>query len=465
MKQVVLLVALGATAHAQPAPVIAGTTTSTPDPSAESAPLTVSGPAAVPTPAAVTAPALVTPVLDAAEVNALIDARLAARKDTAGWKDGFFIQTPDAKSKLKIGGFTQFDGRFFVADSKDPHTDTFGFRSIRPDLQGTLFEHFDFRLLPDFAGARVVLQDVYADVHYGDAVKVRFGKFKVPFGLERLQGETQTLFVERGLPTQLAPNRDLGVQVFGELANGRVAYQVGVFNGVADGQSGDADVSDDKEAAARVFVKVGAGLGVGVAGTYGDKSGTVATPDVPTFKTQGQTTFFACKTGTTLMDTVVADGRHWRATGQASYYAGPVGVLGEFVRSVQHVGLDGTNVRVVIDAWQLAAQYVLTSDAATYKSVTPVHPLDPSKGYWGAFDVGARLGELRLRDSEVFAEGLADQARSARRAWSAGGGVNWYPNRNFRFVLDYERTWYVLGGKDGDKPSENSLVGRVQTVF
>jgi phosphate-selective porin OprO/OprP len=463
---------LAGTAAAQPTPLVAGTTTEPPaeQPTEATATTTATEPVVVPTsPTTVVA----SPGLDAAQVNALIDDRLAARKDTAGFKDGFFVQTSDAKTKLKIGGFTQFDGRFFVAEGDDPHTDTFGFRSIRPDLQGTLFEHFDFRLLPDFAGAKIVLQDVYADIHYTDVVKVRFGKFKVPFGLERLQGETNTLFVERGLPTQLAPNRDLGVQVFGEVGKGTLAYQIGVFNGVADGQSGDGDVSDDKEAAARVFVKPFAQsgdariaeLGFGAAVTYGDKVGTLASTDVASFKTQGQTTFFAYKAGTTLMDTVVADGKHWRATGQASYYTGPIGLLAEYVRSAQHVVLDGTHQRAVFDAWQAAAQWVITGDKASYKSVTPDKPLDPAKGQWGAFDVGARIGELRAVDGDVFDKGYADATKSARRAWSAGGGVNWYPNRNFRFVVDYERTWYTLGGKTGDRATENSIVGRVQTVF
>jgi phosphate-selective porin OprO/OprP len=414
---------------------------------------------------------------DDAALAALIDervtARLAERKDTAGWKDGFFVQTSDGANKLKLGGFTQFDGRFFIADTKDPHTDQFGFRSIRPDLQGTLFEHYDFRLLPDFAGGRMVVQDAYVDIHYGDAIKFKFGKFKVPFGLERLQGETQTLFAERGLPTLLAPNRDLGVQVHGDVAKGTFAYQVGVFNGVADGQSGDGDVSDDKEAAARVFVKPFARgknpaiqeLGIGAAVTYGDKLGTVAAPDVAALRTQGQTTFFAYKTGMTLMDTVVADGRHWRATGQASYYAGPVGLLGEYIRSVQKVVLDGSHKRVVTDAWQATAQYVITGDTASFKSVTPKKPFDPSKHQWGAFDVAARIGELRLVDASLLDQGFADPTRSSRRTWSAGGGVDWYPNRSFRFVVDFERTWFRLGAKDGDRAAESSIVGRVQTVF
>jgi len=477
---------LAAPAHAQPAaPVapVAGATPATPGAPAAAAEIpagaaTPVDPATAADPAterpSATPPA--TPPLDAAAIEKLVDARvedrLARQPKTAGWKDGFFVQTPDGGTRLKIGGFTQFDGRFFVNDDTDPHVDQFGFRSIRPDLQGTLFEHYDFRLLPDFAGGKIVLQDAYADVHYGDAVKFRFGKFKVPFGLERLQAEVNTTFVERGLTSQIAPNRDLGVQVFGELAHGALAYQLGVFNGVADGQSGDGDVSDDKEVAARVFVKPFATggpllkeLGIGVAATYGDKTGTLASPDVAAFKTQGQTTFFAYKAGTTVMDTVLADGPHWRATGQGHYYAGPIGVLAEYMRSRQKVALDGTHQWVAIDAWQAIGQWVITGGDASYKSVAPTRPFDPQKGQWGAVDVAARIGQLRLPGAAVYPLGLADPTKSAHQAWSAGGGVDWFPNKNLRFVLDFERTWYDRGAKVGDKPAESSLVGRVQTIF
>lgn len=476
---------LGSSAHAQPSPatptgttsparppVVAGTTPVLPGASAEEPPAPPADPTAAP-PATPPPP----PVFDAAVIEKLVDARvderLAQQPKTAGWKDGFYLQTSDGGTRLKIGGIIQFDGRFFVADSTDPHVDQFGFRSIRVDLQGTLFEHYDFRLLPDFAGGKLVIQEAFADIHYGDAVKFRFGKFKVPFGLERLQSEVNTTFAERGLPSQIAPNRDVGVQAFGELAHGAVAYQLGVFNGVADGQSGDGDVSDDKELAARVFVRPFATggpfvkeLGFGGAVTYGDKTGTLASPDVASFKTQGQTTFFTYKVGTTLMDTVIADGPHWRATGQGHYYAGPIGVLAEYGRSRQKVAIDGTHQWVAINAWQAVGQWVITGDDASYKSVAPTKPFDPKTGQWGAIDLAARIGELQLSGAEIYPHGFADPSKSVRKAWSAGGGVDWFPNKNFRFVLDFERTWYDRGAKDGgNKPAETSMVGRVQTIF
>ncbi len=326
--------------------------------------------------------------------------------------------------------------------------------------------------MPDFAGGKIVVQDAYFDVRYSSAFKLRFGKMKVPFGLERLQDEKATTFTERGLPTQLAPNRDLGIQALGELAGGAVAYQVGVFNGVADGGSGDGDVSDDKEGAARVFVKPFANgpalvqeLGFGGAVTYGEKHGHLASPDTPQLKTPGQTTFFQLRTGTTIFDTALESGRHWRATAHGYWYTGPFGVLAEYVRSREHVVLGTQRELADFEAWQVLGQWVITGDDATFKSVAPRHPFDPATGEWGAFDVAGRLGELRVVDAGTLDRGFADPAKAARRAWSAGAGVDWFPNRAVRFVLDVDHTWYTRGFKTGDRPAETSIIGRAQLAF
>jgi phosphate-selective porin OprO/OprP len=388
--------------------------------------------------------ALAQPV-DPALIQAIVDERIAAAPKTAGWSDGFYIQTADRTSRLTIGGYTQFDSRFFIDDSADPHTDQFGFRSLRPELKGTVLEHYDFRFLPDFAQGKTTIQDAYLDIHYSDVFKVRFGKFKVPFGLERLQRDVYTTFVERGLPSLLTPNRDVGVQVFGEV--GIVDYQAGVFDGVADNASADSDTSDHKTGAARVFVHPIEGLGIGTAGTLGWEQGTMAAPLTPSYTTQGGTAFFAYSDGT------VSSGLHWRASAQAYYYRGPLGVLGEYVRSAQHVALNGSRDRVALDATQGLVQWVITGENASYDSVTPAHS-------YGAFDVAARFGELRVADSSVFDLGFADPKKSAQRARSLGAGIDWFANRQIRGVLDLEHTWYLLG-----RPAETTVVGRVQTLF
>jgi phosphate-selective porin OprO/OprP len=405
------------------------------------------------------------PSLTKAEVDAIVEARIAALppppEPTAGWKDyGFWITSRGFK--LHIGAILQYDGRFFVDEGTDKHVDTFAFRSTRLDLGGTVFENWDFRFVPDFANSKLVVQDAYFDAHYSEELRLRFGKFKVPFGLERLQEERNTQFTERGLPTQISPNRDLGVQAFGDLGGGLVSYQAGIFNGVADGGSGDGDASDDKDLAARVFLKPFPGheIGFGGATTVGEQHGHLATnTDVGAFKTAGQTTFFQ------FSPNVVADGLHWRATGQAYLYEGPLQLFSEYVRTQQHI-LNGTKQEIAkLEAWQVMGSFVLTGENASYKGVTPAHPFDPSKGTWGAFDVAARVGELRVVDDNTLNAGFADPTKSARRIWAAGVGLDWYPNRTIRFVLDLDRAWYTRGAKMGDRPDETSIIGRAQAAF
>jgi phosphate-selective porin OprO/OprP len=467
---ILLLSSVASAQPADPAPPAPPADPAPVEPAPEPAEPPPADPVATP-PAPPPSPVVTPPVAD--------NTTAALEPKSSGYKDGFILQATDGSSKLLIGGISQFDGRYFT-DSDATHVDQFAFRTLRLDLRGTVYDHYDFRFMPDFAGSKLVVQDAYVDVRYGDAVKLRFGKFKVPFGLERLQNETSTTFTERGLPTQLAPNRDLGVQVFGELAGGTLSYQLGIFNGVADGGSSDGDATDDKEGAARIFIRPFAQgpaivkhLGFGGAATFGDKAANITQPDTPVWKTTGQTTIFQYRAGTTLADTVVADGRHWRATGQGYYFGGPVGILAEYVRSTQHVVLNGTHDRVTADSWQALAQYVITGEDATYNSVTPAHPFDPAKGTYGAFDVAARIGEIRVTDGDVFTA-FADPAKSARRAWSTGAGVDWFANRSFRAVLDFERTWFTLGAKPlatektltaADRPAETVVVGRIQLVF
>src|SRR5207245_6725360 len=96
-----------------------------------------------------------------------------------------------------------------------------------------------------------------------------------------LQSGRSLLFVERALPNNIVPNRDVGLQVHGELARGAFAYQLAVLDGVADGGNIDSDTSDAKDLAGRVFVQPWVtkgnsplrGLGFGVSGTKGKASG------------------------------------------------------------------------------------------------------------------------------------------------------------------------------------------------
>ncbi len=390
---------------------------------------------------------------------------------TAG-KDGFALSSADQAFQLKLRVYVQADGRFFLNDSQDKASDTFLLRRVRPIFDVKMYNDFALRFQPDFGGSSPTIQDAYVEYIGTPAFSLRAGKFKVPFGLEWLQRDYEMFFAERGLPIQLVPGRDVGLQAYGSLASGTVTYAVGVFNGTLDGSSTDSDNNDAKDFVARLFVHpfrlTGVGplqnFGVGMAATIGDEKGTTSSPSLPAFKTSGQQTFFSYKNSTNTNGTAYADGRHVRLGPQLYYYVGPCGLLAEYVKSSQDVS-DGRNEGTLDNtAWQVQAGWVVTGEKASYTDVTPRANFAPSQGTWGALELVGRYGELTI-DSGAFST-FADPSKSVRGAKAWAAGLNWYLNRSVKLMLDYEQTSFDGGAAQGaDRPDEKLLLCRAQLLF
>lgn len=387
----------------------------------------------------------------------------------AEYDEGFSLRTQDGAYRLRIGGYAQILGRAFVDDPTKKLTDQVVARSLRPTIEGTVFRYFDLRLQPDFGNGKAIIQDAYVDVHAVPWLRVRIGKMKAPFGLERLMPETGLSFVERALPTQLAPNRDLGLQVHGSIENGTIEYAFGGFDGVPDGGSVDGDSGDGKDVVGRIFARplrpTGVALlrdiGVGFAASYGSRSGTLDSPDVPTLKTAGQATFFSYKTGTTLDKTTVADGANDRFGPQAAAYVGPVGVWFEYFRTRQALELGTKKARSRMYSWQLAGSFVIGGDASS-DGAKPKRSV--GEGGFGAGEIVGRYSELGTGDG-VFQAGFADATKSASKARSFVVGANYVLNRNFKVQLDFERTTFVGGAKSGNRATENAFLLLAQGVL
>ncbi len=375
--------------------------------------------------------------------------------------EGFVVQSADGNYRLQFNSILQADGRFYEDDTARLASDTFLLRSARPILQGTVAGRFDLYLAPDFGQGQSLIQDAYLDARFSPKARLRVGKMKTPFGLERLLTESNTLFVERALPTDIVPNRDVGIQLSGDLGGGVFTYAGAVLNGVVDG--GSADVSsggDAMDGAARGFLrpfrKAGGplrGLGLGVAATFGRQEGVL-----PAYRTPGQIVFFSYVQG------AVADGHRSRLSPQASFYGGPVGVIFEYAQSTQRVRKEPAVGDVTNEAWQVAASWLITGEAATPNGIRPRKPFDPRKGQWGAFEVAARVHGLTVGD-EAFSQGFADIKKSARRATAWGVVLNWYATRNVRYVVNFEQTKFDGGAPTGDRETENVVFFRAQLAF
>jgi phosphate-selective porin OprO/OprP len=381
-------------------------------------------------------------------------------RPSAGSNDGLVIQSSDGEYRLRIGLLMQADGRFSFDGGNPESGDTFLVRRLRPTLRGRIGRVFEIYVNPDFAGGSLSLQDAYVDTRISPALVVRFGKMKTPFGLERLQSIGHTLFMEVALPSALAPNRDVGVQVLGEIAEGVLSYAAAVLNGVPGGSSADADSNDGKDVAARVTVrpfgkpsrKALSGLTVGLAGTTGNHS-----ENAPALRTPILFDTFARYSG------VRADGRLNRYSPQASFYFKSIEAFGEYVHDAVPVERDGVRGGVSHDAWQLAGSYVLAGGAATDRGVRPTANFDLRRGHLGAIQVAARYHTLELHDSGPLEGTLETPGSSLRaRAWTVG--LNWFPSSYIRYVVNFERTRFDRQVSIA-RPSANGLAVRGQVNF
>jgi phosphate-selective porin OprO/OprP len=399
-------------------------------------------------------------------------------------KQGFRLQSADGANVARLRGLLHFDGRRFFDDITAETADTWLLRRVRPTLEGTLNGIFDYRFTPDFAGGRTIILDAFVAARLAPWATITAGKFKVPVGLERLVSASDLRFIERGFPTSLVPNRDLGVQLGGDIAEGVVNYSIGYFNGVSDGGSSDAsgDVENDTTGdwAARVFFQpflnsdnfALRGLGFGVAGTYVDSTGSATTTLLPGYRTPGQQTFFTYRSTTTTASGTFADGERVRFTPQAYYSIGSFGLLGEYVTVSQEVsratpGSGLRSAKLEHSAWQLQLAWFLTGEDEQFKGYTPGSVFSPKDGKWGAFELVARYHELDI-DDDAFVGGedsFANPATAASKASAWGVGVNWYLNQNYKWSLNYDVTSFDGGAATGDRPDEKALFTRFAVAF
>jgi phosphate-selective porin OprO/OprP len=378
---------------------------------------------------------------------------------TAGWDDGFVLQSANGDNRLVFGVTAQADGRFSL-DDRFPIANTFTIRKARPGLSGRVARYFDFKLTPDFGSGNAVLLDAYFDVRFSPKLRVRSGKDKTPVGYELLQGDPYLLFPERSLASSLVPNRDVGFQVLGDLSP-RVSYAGGVFNGVADGTSSTADVdsSNAKDLAGRIVVQpfrsttasspALRGLGFQIGGSIGTQDGAL-----PSFKTSIGQSFFSYATG------AAAAGDRSRITPAVFYFYKSFGGFAEYVRSTQEISRAGSTRDITNAGWGVSASFLVTGENASDRGVRPAHAFDPSAGHWGALQIVARYSHLGI-DPLAFSAGLVSAAAS-RTASAVTVGANWYPVPFIKYYATVERTAFDGGAS---RPTENVILFRAQVAF
>jgi phosphate-selective porin len=371
-----------------------------------------------------------------------------------------FLKSADDNFRLEFGGRLQAD---FDAAESGTRTLTgpflgsqFLIRRARVDVDAIFFKWIRAKIQSELTEG-VSLKDAYLDLTFMPELRFRAGQFHVPFSLEEFGTSDNFIdFIERSLVNALAPARDRGAKIYGDLGlmDGVISYHLGGFNGTGEDTS---DNNGDKDLAFRLeyspfrnsksfWLK-----GLQFAGnvTWGNESSTTSPAGQTIGRTPNRFMFFAPQN---------AEGDRVRYGGDFAWWVGPASLKFEYdVQTNQRLGLGpgGTNLDdVTATGWYVSGTWVVTGeDKQRSGNVIPIRPFIPfsDESGIGAIEVGLRWAELSFdSDSPVnlFSSSLSPVnipgggTTATNGAQSLTVGLNWYFNEWTRAMLNWNYYQY-----------------------
>ena len=360
---------------------------------------------------------------------------------TAGFKRGFYIESADKRSRLLIRGRIQGDFKGYLGDN--PRHDSFFIRRARLALAGRVYQYYAFRIGAEFGKGGARLNDAFVNFQYYKPVQFIFGQFKVPFSMEELHSDNWIDFMERSIANKISPSRDIGMMFHGPVADEIFYYQLGYFNGYKLNEPSDAD--DGKDFAGRAvvapFLKSGSsavqGLRMGASFTWGNEN--LAKDQ---WWNSGKWTTAAGTTYMAMSDGVIQDGTRIRGGAELYWDWGSTKLQSEYM-IVKLDGLQNGSVRNDYSIWggYVSLSHCLTGEKFVFKNgkpgrIIPLRPFRLNGGGWGAFQIGARLEQVK-GDRGLLTQGFVDPSKYTNRAIGVTFGINWYPVDMVRVMLNY----------------------------
>jgi len=330
------------------------------------------------------------------------------------------------------------------------------FRRAWLGVYGTAFGDWSYVANYDFGGSSGTespghIQSLFLEYDGLKPFAFRIGAYPPPAGLEDGTSSSDTMFLERASPADLARNMAGG--------EGRDAASLlyisdrifGAFS-LTGGKVGDAPVYQEQDGllgrlAGLLYSDADTNLVLSASGsdilklpdqTPGpDPTTAISLSDPPELTVDS--------TGTKLVNTgsLSATGAsNWGVEGAAQWrnFYGQAGYFGYDVNR-SHYSLPDDN----FNGWYAQGSWVMTGEPKVYKSSlgafampNPADPFSFDHGI-GAWELVGRFSDLDLNQGD----GIAGESTpfggvrgGDQRIWTAG--LNWYPNSLFRFMLDYQ---------------------------
>ena len=340
-------------------------------------------------------------------------------------------------SVLRLEPITKLDALVWSSDASR-ETSEFSFDRRRIGIEGRFLGVVGFEIEHEFGDDEQPWRDVFAEFRHWRAVRVRGGRFKIPFGEERLTSVASIPFVHRSLASEtLTPGRDTGVEVNGRVAGKVLSYKVGAFQHDGDVSRQRTDEPGGRTIAGTLTIapfgaaesKVLSNIEIGGGATAGD---------VP----EGLNGLHARTVGGyEAIAPHFVSGRRLRLGAHAKWSAGPVALASEFLQARDErvgQGFAGGDLPDVIGrggyvsgTWTFVGELKGSGPKEGLNAGRPGAIQLAARAEWLGFSTPGGVGEA-FRNPRAH-NILKNDIRSATI------GVNWYPIRFVRLQFNLIR--------------------------
>ncbi|MGY8985578.1 MAG: OprO/OprP family phosphate-selective porin [Sphingomonadales bacterium] len=347
--------------------------------------------------------------------------------------DGGWVKTPtpeykssDGKFTFKLRGRVYWDQSWATDENRTMDNSDNEFRAARLGFEGKVNKIISYKAEALLKGSEVDFTDLY--LSYKGPAEFRFGSFKIATSLEESTSSRHITFMERGAFTDaFGFSRGLGVSFLKGGADWTIhaGAQKGNINEKESRPEGTLTIAGR---ATKSFVKEGPKIHLGVSIRYRKQD------DVQSDLLYRQRPF-AHLTDRFLNTGRIAD-QDFTYGLEAAFLSGSFAIQTEVSRltaKLSNAIFDQENPN--FKGGYIDFSWFITGEQRSYNpkkgSFGGIKPLKPtSSGGAGAVQLAVRFDGVDLSD-----QGIMGGSQT-----SVIGGINWYPNRWMRFMVNYSTT-------------------------
>ena len=385
----------------------------------------------------------ITPTASLLAADAETDSEFYLRDEEFDLKKALTFKSADGDFSLRLGGRVHADAAWFSDDSDDVLNDDSRdaeFRRARLFVSGKVLEDWRYRFEYDFAADDDYrIKAAWVGYNGFKPFTIRAGNVLEPFSLEAMTSSNNITFMERALPKAFTQNYKLGIlmNTYGDNWTAAAGlFDGNIQNGSNDGWGVAARVTGAPVRSKRRLLHIGAAL------EYRE-------PDEVNYSTRPEANLADRLTRTGTLHDV--DNTITAGLESAAVY-NSFSLQGEYMQ----VSVERNKQRSEPDfsGWYVYGSWFATGEYRRYNAKKGAFKQVRPKSRYGALEIAARYSEIDLEDENITG-GEEDNITL---------GVNWYLNRNIRFMANH--IWVDTDpDRNGNSESPNIFQLRAQALF